>query len=82
MFYGPGEIVVPAANIFVLFIDEMLNPFYIFQVFALGIWYWQGYTYFAIVLTVLAVFAVVSSMYDKWSSNRRVRNLAKYTCEV
>jgi cation-transporting ATPase 13A2 len=80
--YGPGEIVVPGANIFLLFIDELLNPFYIFQIFALGIWYWEAYTLFAAVLTVLSGLAIISAVYDRWASNSRVRKLAKYTCEV
>ena len=80
--YGPGEIIVPSANVFLLFLDELLNPFYIFQIFSLGIWYWEGYTLFAIVLSVLSAFSILSSVWDSWSANRRVRNLAKYTCEV
>lgn len=80
--YGPGEIIVPSANVFLLFIDELLNPFYIFQIFSLGIWYWEAYTLFAIVLSVLSAFSILSSVYDSWSANRRVRKLAKYTCEV
>ena len=73
---------MPSANVFVLFIDELLNPFYIFQLFALGIWYWEAYTLFAIVLSVLSAFAILSAVYDRWAANRRVIKLAKYTCEV
>ena len=70
--YGPGEILVPSANIFLLIIDELMNPFYMFQIFALGIWYWEEYTTFAIVLTVLAVFSLASTVFDLAMSNRRV----------
>lgn len=80
--YGPGEIIVPSANVFLLLIEEFLNPFYLFQIFSLAVWYHIDYTLFAIVLTVLAVFSIGSSVYDGWSANRRVRKLAKYTCEV
>lgn len=73
---------MPSANVFLLFLDELFNPFYIFQIFSLGIWYWEAYTLFAIVLSVLSVFSILSSVYDSWSANRRVRKLAKYTCEV
>jgi cation-transporting P-type ATPase 13A2 len=82
MMYGPGEIVVPPANPLLLFIDELMNPFYMFTIFSLGIWYWEEYTVFAIVLSVLAGVSILTSVWDTWAANRRVRNLAKYTCNV
>lgn len=80
--FGPGEIVVPPANPLLLMIDELLNPFYMFTIFSLGIWYWEAYTAFAIVLSVLAGVSILSSVWDTWSANYRVRQLAKYTCPV
>lgn len=80
--YGPGEILVPTANIFLLIINELMNPFYMFQIFALGIWYWEAYTTFAIVLSVLALFSITSTVFDLVMSNRRVVKLAKYSCDV
>lgn len=82
MMYGPGEIIVPAANPLLLLIDELMNPFYMFTIFSLGIWYWEAYTTFAIVLSVLAGVSILSSVWDTWSANWRVRQLAKYTCDV
>jgi hypothetical protein len=73
MMFGPGEIVVPPANPLLLIIDELLNPFYLFTIFSLGIWYWEAYTAFAIVLSVLAGVSIISSVWDTWSANYRVR---------
>jgi hypothetical protein len=34
---------VPLKTIPRLLIEEVLNPFYIFQVFSMALWYWDGY---------------------------------------
>ena len=41
--YGSNEIGVPVQNIGVLLLLEVLNPFYIFQVFTLCVWFAEGY---------------------------------------
>lgn len=43
MLYGQGEIVVPKVNCFKLFLDEVLNPFYLFQVFSIAFWFANKY---------------------------------------
>jgi cation-transporting P-type ATPase 13A2 len=82
MLYGPGEIIVPSANIFMCFLDEFMDPFYMFTIYSLGIWYWEAYTTFAIVLTVLAGVSIISSVFNTYMATRRVKHLAKYTCPV
>ena len=64
MMFGPGEIIVPRVNVFLLLLDEFLNPFYIFQVFSISFWFWQEYTWFAIFLAVLSVISITTSLYD------------------
>lgn len=44
--YGNNEIVVPVQSIGVLLLLEVLNPFYIFQVFTLCVWFAEGYLYY------------------------------------
>ena len=41
--FGACEIEVPKKSIMRLLIDEVLNPFYIFQVFAMALWFWDGF---------------------------------------
>lgn len=43
MLYGTGEIVVPKASCLKLFLDEVLNPFYLFQVFSIAFWFANAY---------------------------------------
>jgi len=82
MLFGPGEIIVPRVNCCKIFLDEILNPFYLFQLFSIGFWFANNYTWFAICLAVLSVISVSMSLNDGISSNNRVIRMAKYVCDV
>ena len=42
MLFGRAEVDVPKKSLGKLLVDEVLNPFYIFQVFSMALWYWDG----------------------------------------
>jgi len=45
--YGGNSIDVPVKPYHVLFFKEVLHPFYIFQVYAVGVWCSSEYYYYA-----------------------------------
>ncbi|KAI5754967.1 hypothetical protein M8J77_013022 [Diaphorina citri] len=60
--YGKNEINVPIQNISSLFVLEALNPFYIFQVFTLCVWFAEAYYYYTGAIICMSVFGIVSSV--------------------
>lgn len=60
--YGNNDIVVPLQNIGVLLLLEFLNPFYIFQVFTLAVWFAEGYLYYTIAIILMSLFGITSSI--------------------
>ncbi|KAG7209711.1 hypothetical protein KM043_011347 [Ampulex compressa] len=60
--YGNNEIVVPLQSIGVLFLLEVLNPFYIFQVFTLALWFTEGYVYYTGAIIIMSVFGITTSI--------------------
>ncbi len=45
--FGQCEVAVPRINLFSELIDYLLSPFYLFQLFAVTLWFWQGYEIYA-----------------------------------
>jgi cation-transporting ATPase 13A2 len=41
--FGPCQLEVPRKSVPSLLVDEVLNPFYLFQVFSMILWFWDGY---------------------------------------
>ncbi|XP_071570378.1 polyamine-transporting ATPase 13A3 [Temnothorax nylanderi] len=60
--YGNNNIVVPLQSIGVLLLLEVLNPFYIFQVFTLSVWFAEGYLYYTIAIVLMSLFGITSSI--------------------
>uniref|UniRef100_A0A8B9IVP9 ATPase 13A3 n=1 Tax=Amazona collaria TaxID=241587 RepID=A0A8B9IVP9_9PSIT len=62
-FYGVNEIAVKVPSIFKLLIKEVLNPFYIFQLFSVILWITDEYHYYALAIVIMSVISIVSSLY-------------------
>ncbi|KYM79315.1 putative cation-transporting ATPase 13A3, partial [Atta colombica] len=60
--YGNNDIVVPLQSIGVLLLLEVLNPFYVFQVFTLSVWFAEGYLYYTIAIVLMSLFGITSSI--------------------
>lgn len=72
--YGNNEILVPVQSIGVLLLLEVLNPFYIFQVFTLCVWFAEKYFYYTAAIICMSLFGIVSSIIQ----TRKVKRLLPY----
>ena len=80
--YGQCQLEVPKPSIMNLMIEEILNPFYLFQVFSVILWFWDEYTNYAICIMVISFWGIAESLYETISNNNMVRKLATYHCDV
>ncbi|XP_069583276.1 polyamine-transporting ATPase 13A3 isoform X1 [Ranitomeya imitator] len=63
LFYGINEITVKVPSLFKLLIKEVLNPFYIFQLFSVILWSTDEYYYYASAIVLMSVISIISSLY-------------------
>uniref|UniRef100_A0A2K5BVS0 Polyamine-transporting ATPase 13A3 n=1 Tax=Aotus nancymaae TaxID=37293 RepID=A0A2K5BVS0_AOTNA len=64
LLYGINEIAVKVPSVFKLLIKEVLNPFYIFQLFSVILWSTDEYYYYALAIVVMSIVSIVSSLYS------------------
>ncbi|XP_051767927.1 polyamine-transporting ATPase 13A3 isoform X2 [Ctenopharyngodon idella] len=62
-FFGLNEIDVKVPSVFKLLIKEVLNPFYIFQLFSVILWCTDEYYYYAMAIVVMSVISIATSLY-------------------
>ncbi|XP_011496793.1 PREDICTED: probable cation-transporting ATPase 13A3 [Ceratosolen solmsi marchali] len=77
--YGHNKIIVPVQGIQLLFILEILNPFYVFQVFSLIVWFNEGYFYYAIAVMCMSAFGIVTSIRQMRTNQKNLRNTVAST---
>lgn len=80
--YGKCNIEVPVKSIPRLLVEEVLNPFYLFQVFSMCLWYWDGYASYATCILVISVISAVTSLVETLTNLKNVRTMAYYSCPV
>jgi len=80
--YGACQLEVPRNSIPRLLVDEVLNPFYLFQVFSVCLWMWDGYQKYAYCILAISISGVLENLYETVSNINSVRKLAHYVCDV
>lgn len=60
--YGPNTIYIPLKSVMTLLFLEALNPFYVFQVFSVVLWFSYNYYYYAVVIILMTGFGISMSI--------------------
>lgn len=60
--YGLNQIFIPLKSVLTLLFLEALNPYNVFQVFSVGLWFSYNYYYYAVVIVLMSVFGITMSI--------------------
>nr|CAD7459795.1 unnamed protein product [Timema tahoe] len=60
--YGKNVIDIEVKSYWTLFVEEVFNPFYIFQIFSVILWSLDDYYYYAGCVFVLSVISIITSL--------------------
>jgi cation-transporting ATPase 13A3/4/5 len=82
MKFGPCNIEVPVRSVPSLLVEEILNPFYLFQIFSMALWFWDGYRLYAGCILIISVSSAATSLTDTLRNLKNIRKMAHYTCKV
>ncbi|XP_073512248.1 polyamine-transporting ATPase 13A2 isoform X2 [Phyllobates terribilis] len=82
LIYGPNEIDVPIKSYAQLLMEEVLNPFYIFQVFSVVLWLCEGYYYYAGCIILISFISISVSLYETRKQSVTLHNMVKLAVSV
>lgn len=80
--FGECLVNVPEKSVIQILLDEVLNPFYIFQIFSIAVFIWESYAIYAGCIFALSTISIASTIYETRRNNEQIRKMAKYICEV
>ncbi|KAM6241044.1 polyamine-transporting ATPase 13A2 isoform 2-T4 [Porphyrio hochstetteri] len=80
--YGPNLIEVPVKSYARLLVEEVLNPFYIFQVFSIVLWVCDAYYYYAACIFLISTVSLGLSLYETRKQSSTLQNMAKMSVGV
>ncbi|KAF9933570.1 hypothetical protein FBU30_005213 [Linnemannia zychae] len=82
MVFGQNVIDVKEKTVGQLLVQEVLHPFYIFQVFSMVLWLADDYIYYAGCIFVISTVSVLTELIETKKTMRRMRNMSKFICNV
>lgn len=65
-----------------LLVDEVLHPFYIFQIASLILWSLDSYYYYAACIFLISVGSITSTLIETRATMRRLREVSRFECDV
>ena len=80
--FGICLILVPVQPLLKMIVSEAFNPFYIFQVYSVILWYFEDYYGYAIAIVIITLISLASSIITTRRGQLALHKLAKKTCRV
>ncbi|KAF9921400.1 hypothetical protein FBU30_008602 [Linnemannia zychae] len=82
MVFGLNLIDVQEKTIGQLLVQEVLHPFYVFQVFSMALWFADDYYYYAACIFVISTVSVITGLVETKKTMKRMRNMSRFTCNT
>ncbi|XP_030072021.1 probable cation-transporting ATPase 13A4 isoform X5 [Microcaecilia unicolor] len=74
---GPNAIEVEVVPIWKLLFKEVLNPFYVFQLFSVCLWFAEDYKEYAIAIIIMSVISIALTIYDLRKQSVKLHKLVE-----
>lgn len=80
--FGKCDIELPKKGIIIILIQEILNPFYLFQFFSLIYWYFDYYQVYATCILITSIVSITTELIDIKRNLNKLQKMAHYECDV
>ncbi|OAA77441.1 ATPase type 13A2 [Akanthomyces lecanii RCEF 1005] len=80
--FGSNLIDIEQKSASKLLVDEVLHPFYIFQIASLVLWSMDSYYYYAACIFVMSVGSIAATLLETRATMRRLREISRFECDV
>ncbi|OII73638.1 membrane ATPase [Cryptosporidium ubiquitum] len=80
--FGKCSCDIPIVPIADLIKNEILHPFFIFQVCAIFIWFRNSYVEYAVLIILITIISLINSVYDTRCSHIKINEISKLDYKV
>ncbi|KAF9227264.1 hypothetical protein BS17DRAFT_775209 [Gyrodon lividus] len=80
--FGSNLLDIAGKSTFSLLVDEIIHPFYVFQVASIILWSLDDYYYYAFCIALISTLSVVTTLMDTKKTIRRMREISRFSCDV
>lgn len=80
--FGPNQVVVQGKSVLAIMIEEVLHPFYIFQIYSVILWCNDDYVPYAIVILIVSVIGIASTTITTKAAVEKLKKMSRFSCDV
>ena len=80
--FGPNVIDIEQKPVATLLFEEVLHPFYVFQIGSLILWSLDEYYYYATCIFIISVISITTTLLETRATMKRLREISRFECDV
>ncbi|KDN36320.1 hypothetical protein K437DRAFT_276836 [Tilletiaria anomala UBC 951] len=80
--FGANVIDIAAKSSWTLLVDEVLHPFYMFQIVSIVLWSFDNYYYYAFCIALISIVSILTTLLETMSTIQRMREMSRFSCAV
>ena len=82
LLFGICDIDIRVNSVGKILLDELTDPFYLFQLYSVILWYLTEYYYYASVIVLLTVVSLIVSVHGTYTNLKQLQEISRYSCQV
>ncbi|KAG6903012.1 hypothetical protein C0995_007445 [Termitomyces sp. Mi166 len=82
LLFGRNEIEIQAKSTISLLVDEVIHPFYVFQIASIALWMLDDYYYYAFCIAVISMTTIVATLMETKKTIKRMRDMSRFSCKT
>ncbi|KAJ9084682.1 hypothetical protein DSO57_1021714 [Entomophthora muscae] len=80
--FDKNECSIPQKSTGSLLVEEVLHPFYVFQVFSIVLWCFEQYHIYAASIFLISSFSVISTLIQTRANWCQIQEMSRFVCDV
>ncbi|CAE7177606.1 unnamed protein product [Rhizoctonia solani] len=80
--FGPNQVEIEAKTTGTLLIEEVLHPFYVFQLASILLWSLDDYYYYAFCIALISCLSVGTTLVETKKTIAKMREMSRFKCDV
>ncbi|KAF9501599.1 hypothetical protein BDN71DRAFT_1461138 [Pleurotus eryngii] len=80
--FGKNEIDIEGKSSLSLLVDEIIHPFYVFQIASIILWSLDDYYYYAFCIALISSLSIITTLIDTRKTIARMRAMSRFVCKT
>ncbi|KAJ7251534.1 Ca-transporting ATPase [Mycena haematopus] len=80
--FGKNEVDIEGKSTVSLLVEEVIHPFYVFQIASVILWSLDNYYYYAFCIALISVISISTTLIETQKTILRMREMSRFSCDV